>query len=424
MANTLNKLIEKIINERNEVIKFDYDLFNNCEEFSRSPFGTVRKATWNNMTVVLKSLNINTNDIDGINANDIVVNETFIDAFVNETVNEDIQPSNSLRPKRQRNLSFLKKIFSSSDNIIKDAQTHKDDLTAGSSQSVLKKMFSSDNFTKDTQTHKVGVTVEFSQSDEKFSTIINAEHVKEILSWINPSSHDDYELKLILRGSDRKDGFKKSTFYNKCKDKDNTVIVLKVEKTGEILGGYNPLKWERIIGRKYKETDASFIFSLKINEQSSSKLSRVKNKDVAICCMEDFRPSFGYLDLYMSNKNEKVWGCSKANYEKEIKIGGEFLIEDYEVFQYSRIHQPNSNGDTSKNEAINEDPMIDEDNNDNKALGEDIPPLIRKGIISEFSGLLGFNINNIIGAGPYFKFYCTNFCDEAHSYFHLYKGFL
>ncbi|CAG8777380.1 18594_t:CDS:2, partial [Racocetra fulgida] len=118
-------------------------------------------------------------------------------------------------------------------------------------------------------------------------------------------------------------------------DKDNTVIVLKVEKTGEILGGYNPLNWERIRGRKYKKTDASFIFSLKINEKSSSKLSRVKNEDVAICCMEDFRPSFGYFDLYMSSKDEKVWGCSKANYEKEIKIAGEFLIEDYEVFQLS-----------------------------------------------------------------------------------------
>ncbi|CAG8589145.1 21933_t:CDS:2, partial [Racocetra persica] len=65
------------------------------------------------------------------------------------TVLEDIQPSNSLRLKRQRTLSFLKKMFSSSDNITKDVQTHKD-----GSQSDLKKLFSLDNFTKDTQTHK------------------------------------------------------------------------------------------------------------------------------------------------------------------------------------------------------------------------------------------------------------------------------
>ncbi|CAG8571726.1 15273_t:CDS:10, partial [Cetraspora pellucida] len=131
-------------------------------------------------------------------------------------------------------------------------------------------------------------------------------------------------------------------------------------------------------------------------------------------------------DLYMSN-DEMVWGCSKTNYEKAIKTGdSQFRIKDIEVFQYSPI-EPNrnaleaeeniwaissmpypidimglpymmNNNDQILNEDVNRDPAIDESNNSDLVPGEDIPPITRERIISAFSGL-GFNINNIIGAG-------------------------
>ncbi|RHZ51452.1 hypothetical protein Glove_478g24 [Diversispora epigaea] len=55
------------------------------------------------------------------------------------------------------------------------------------------------------------------------SNIITNEHVLEISS-----------------GS--RDGFDVKTIYNICDKVSNTVIILKVEGTGEILGGYNPLE--------------------------------------------------------------------------------------------------------------------------------------------------------------------------------------
>ncbi|CAG8449095.1 765_t:CDS:2 [Dentiscutata heterogama] len=180
---------------------------------------------------------------------------------------------------------------------------------------------------------------ETSQLDEETSKIITNEHIKEIISWISPLPYDSkHELKLILRGS--RDGFEKTTFYNKCKIMDNTIIILKVLETGEIFGGYNPLTWKVIKGKKYKETGSSFIFSLKTNEQSNSTLSRVKNKDFAICCLKGFGPSFGFLDLFVSKNDLKTWGCNQSNYEKAIKRESqfrEFQIEDYEVFRYERI---------------------------------------------------------------------------------------
>ncbi|CAG8517680.1 43542_t:CDS:2 [Gigaspora margarita] len=54
--NELNELIEKIIDEGNEITKINYGLFSNFEEINRGAFGTVRKATWGNKIIALKNL--------------------------------------------------------------------------------------------------------------------------------------------------------------------------------------------------------------------------------------------------------------------------------------------------------------------------------------------------------------------------------
>ncbi|RHZ61240.1 hypothetical protein Glove_349g137 [Diversispora epigaea] len=68
---------------------------------------------------------------------------------------------------------------------------------------------------------------------EPFSTIITNEHVSEISSWIDHKSDTysladiSYEFQLILRGS--------------MNGHSRTVVVMKVQGTDEIFGGYNPL---------------------------------------------------------------------------------------------------------------------------------------------------------------------------------------
>ncbi|CAG8739194.1 5288_t:CDS:1, partial [Acaulospora colombiana] len=45
-----------------------------------------------------------------------------------------------------------------------------------------------------------------------------------------------------------RDGFNPQTFWDKCHGHANTVLVLRVEGTGEIIGGYNPVAWDKRTG--------------------------------------------------------------------------------------------------------------------------------------------------------------------------------
>ncbi|RHZ77142.1 hypothetical protein Glove_185g31 [Diversispora epigaea] len=109
------------------------------------------------------------------------------------------------------------------------------------------------------------------------SNIITNEHTLEISSWIDKkeSSYIEnypYDFELLVRGS--RDGFDVNTIYNICDKVANTVIILKLEGTGEILGGYNPLEWDNILNQR-KQIEDSFIFSLKTTNMEDSILSRV-----------------------------------------------------------------------------------------------------------------------------------------------------
>ncbi|RHZ60975.1 hypothetical protein Glove_350g79 [Diversispora epigaea] len=89
----------------------------------------------------------------------------------------------------------------------------------------------------------------------------------QISSWIDRkekstpyNENNPYEFKLLIRGS--RDGFDVKNFYNICHKVSNTFIVLKVEGTEEILGGYNPIGWDKN-RNQWRKTQDSFAFSLK-----------------------------------------------------------------------------------------------------------------------------------------------------------------
>ncbi|RIB12754.1 hypothetical protein C2G38_2199825 [Gigaspora rosea] len=97
------------------------------------------------------------------------------------------------------------------------------------------------------------------------SPIITIEHAAMISSWINRRStiYDTtkipYKFKLLLRGS--KDGFTGEVFHRLYDNIPGIVVVVKINCTNEILGGYNPLIWK--LGdndREYATTADSFIF--------------------------------------------------------------------------------------------------------------------------------------------------------------------
>ncbi|RHZ65599.1 hypothetical protein Glove_313g22 [Diversispora epigaea] len=184
------------------------------------------------------------------------------------------------------------------------------------------------------------------------SNIITNEHALEISSWIDKkeSSYIEnypYEFKLLVRGS--RDGFDVETIYNICDKVANTVIILKVEGTGEILGGYNPLEWNSNKNQT-KCTKDSFVFSLKTANMKNSILSRVRNFSHAIYNhTPSLRLSFSCVLVLKGNlKTEKECYCTESKtYTRSIR-SEEFIrskvfrpkspipffsVEEYEVFK-------------------------------------------------------------------------------------------
>ncbi|RHZ73655.1 hypothetical protein Glove_230g127 [Diversispora epigaea] len=183
--------------------------------------------------------------------------------------------------------------------------------------------------------------------NESFSTIINVEHAAMISSWIDHeptnyySRNNPYEFQLILRGS--KDGFAPKTFWDICDGHANTIVVTEVKGTDEIIGGFNPLAWDKT-KEKWMETNKSFIFSFSDDDIQNSILSRVQNQNEALWYpynKDKFGPKFGYGEFMMASNvsdftQDKQNQCSNHynNYEKSVRTNEDrFSIIDYEVFK-------------------------------------------------------------------------------------------
>src|SRR6266496_5553 len=129
-------------------------------------------------------------------------------------------------------------------------------------------------------------------------------------------------------------------FHELCDDKPNTVTFIKIEGTEEILGGYNPLKWNNNTSDIWDETSHSFIFSFKNKSIKDVIISNVKNVNYAVVFKPEHGPQFGKdICIYSSNEstNYETTSCRNNYYEKKIRdTEGKFSIEDYAVFQIIR----------------------------------------------------------------------------------------
>src|SRR6266511_3696616 len=111
-----------------------------------------------------------------------------------------------------------------------------------------------------------------------------------ISSWINQENNNyninnmPYNFELIYCGS--RDGYARSIFEQKRYNIEQTIVMMKIKETGELVGGYNPVCWnmkEQSPNDYYIiETDKSFIFKIDGNQPDNSTLSRVKESQCAI----------------------------------------------------------------------------------------------------------------------------------------------
>nr|CAG8461047.1 2203_t:CDS:2 [Entrophospora candida] len=80
------------------------------------------------------------------------------------------------------------------------------------------------------------------------SLIIKPSHARIICNWIDgrdivtPTfTKATYDFRLLVRGSS--DGFDASKFHARCDRKGATVVFIRIENSGEIIGGYNSAYW-------------------------------------------------------------------------------------------------------------------------------------------------------------------------------------
>ncbi|UZO08542.1 uncharacterized protein OCT59_028796 [Rhizophagus irregularis] len=174
--------------------------------------------------------------------------------------------------------------------------------------------------------------------------IVDSGIVSTISSWIDKTvdkkfaNVNEYKFELLLRGS--RDGFTPKKFHELCDGKHNTITFIKIRGTEEIIGGYNPLKWESPNRGTWSKTKESFIFSFKDKNIKDAIISNVKYEEYAILYNSTVGPYFG-SDIIIGAYSESVdytnsW-CRKCYYEKEIReTPDKFSMEDYEVFQIKK----------------------------------------------------------------------------------------
>ncbi|PKY17292.1 hypothetical protein RhiirB3_521881 [Rhizophagus irregularis] len=187
------------------------------------------------------------------------------------------------------------------------------------------------------------------------STIIVGEQTALLAKWIKECNfgeylkvEDDFDFKLLFRGS--KNGFDIGTFHKKCDGIDNTIVIIKIKDSDEIIGGYNPFSWQSLfnIGLQsfpYENYNvpcsSSFLFSLnntRLGNDSKNVLSKIKENQIneAIYYNQTGGPKFGKSDLYLvniSSQENLVGHCKKYSYSHQITDKSFFKVEDYEVFQ-------------------------------------------------------------------------------------------
>ncbi len=190
--------------------------------------------------------------------------------------------------------------------------------------------------------------------------LLNVKTKSLISSWINQENNNyninnmPYNFELIYCGS--QDGYARSIFEQKCYNIEQTIVMMKIKETGELVGGYNPVCWN--LKEKspnsfyYIETDKSFIFKIDENQPDDSVLSKVKNPKYAIHHYEqnvnithdytkfhEITISFVTLALNISVNNEPYcyYGHISSCYENNLKLRNNnkavHLLEECEIYK-------------------------------------------------------------------------------------------
>ncbi|EXX52855.1 hypothetical protein RirG_249360 [Rhizophagus irregularis DAOM 197198w] len=173
------------------------------------------------------------------------------------------------------------------------------------------------------------------------SKIIKPKLAKIIIEWINIEDFwiSRYNFIPIYRGSI--DGISNKSFINKCKGQVGSLVLIKVNYSNKIFGGYSSIGFNSIENsllriyednHRFYHSSNNFIFSLENDEDTQNmKISRVINYDKAIYDHPHNGFNFGYNAFFMT-ENHCIINNYSCNYENNIRTDTIYSIEEIETF--------------------------------------------------------------------------------------------
>src|SRR6266498_4268011 len=179
---------------------------------------------------------------------------------------------------------------------------------------------------------KLSIDIQPPRRSKCDSMLVKSQHFAIFSSWIDKKdklhynvNNMPYSFNLLYRAS--KDGI--TAFHEKCDNKGATIVIVKIQNSEQIVGGYNSLVWDS--SSQYKSARDSFIFSFvnRTNVQTA-KVGYSKGNQYSVYCDPGYGPIFGGghdLSFYPPN-----WTSYPSSYPN-VDIPKQFNVDDYEVFQ-------------------------------------------------------------------------------------------
>jgi hypothetical protein len=181
------------------------------------------------------------------------------------------------------------------------------------------------------------------------SVIIQPKHIAIFAGWIDKKEYSHfipYKFNLLYRA--KRDGNTAAAFHAKCDNKGATIVVVKIQNSEHIVGGYNSVFWDS--SNLYRPTKDSFIFSFTDrNNFQTAKVGYVKDAQYenAIYCGQNYGPIFGngHDLLNYNTQSNDTWAMNNQHSYYEIDVPRNYNIyssykvfnmENYEVFQVVR----------------------------------------------------------------------------------------
>ena len=315
------------INDKNNIIKEDYNLYINLDELSKinrffNQFENLKDIfdslktliTKKYLLIIKEEKNMKIKIINPLNNREFYINVLLKEKDIKSELNSIIPYINTLNEKI-KNLENEVNILKKKLNDIYDICIYKDDIV---------------QFIKEKKEKEIRIKELYETYDLHKSNIVNKDEIILVLNWLE--NKNPLKIKLLL--DSKIDGDLIETFLNKCSNKFPTIVFIKTTK-GKRFGGYSSIPW-RNTNASYDKDINNFIFSL--DKKKKYKIRKFEYAIITNTHYFAFADGSGFrINQNCTSNNNSYSSDDNQIYEttEKYELNGErnFRVSNYEVYQ-------------------------------------------------------------------------------------------